>query len=90
MVAGNAGNGVHGAGTETTVKIDIDPDILARLEALPNVRGIRGHQWTAQEDEILNRYWLIKRKADVAKVIGVNEKACRERWEELHGNNAVL
>jgi len=80
---GDDGHATHGSASETVVKLDIDPAILAQFDALPNSKYDVRFRWTDQLDALLLRYWPKKRKVDVAKLIGTSESKCRERWEEL-------
>lgn len=80
------GHAVHGSGSKTVVAVDIDPKLLEELDELPDVRiGLRQYQWTAAQDEVLRRYWAKKRKADVARKLGLGEDICRRRYRELMG-----
>lgn len=70
--------------TEDPVKIEIDEELLSRLESLPDTRtGAQEKAWKAQEDEILRRFWGKKRQVDIANVLGRHVGCCRERWRKL-------
>ena len=67
-----------------TTDVVIPPALLAALDALPDpMRGPKGYQWTAGEDAALLEYWPRKRKADVAKALGIAQGACLKRYKEL-------
>jgi hypothetical protein len=61
-----------------------DSELRAALELLPNskVGGVE-KPWSSEQDELLLYYWPIKRKSDVAKLLGRGENACRSRYELL-------
>ena len=66
------------------VEVAIPPDLLARLEALPERRaGQQPAQWTPAEDAALLAYWPTRRHADVAKTLGKCLNVCRARFEKL-------
>ena len=66
------------------IEIEIDEEMLAKFEALPEGGiGRNGYNWTAEEDALLLRYWPIKRKMNVARLLGPNETTCRERYRWL-------
>lgn len=69
------------------MKVDIDPATLEQLEALEDrTGGVRGHQWTPEEDAILLAYWPSKRQKDVAAIVGMCSDLCRERYRKItHG-----
>ena len=65
-------------------EIELSDDILAQIYALPDAcGGARPAVWTAEQDEILRRYWTLKRHKDICKIIGYCEKTCRARYEKL-------
>lgn len=75
---------VHGSANTQNVKVNIDPATLERLEALEDAQsGARRHQWTDEEDAILLRYWPVKRKEEVAAILGYGQEMCRRRYREL-------
>lgn len=63
--------------------VELPEDVVAKLESLCSPGKKKMHVWTKEHDAILLRYWKIKRKVDVAKVIGKTDKICRERYEYL-------
>lgn len=65
-------------------QIAVTSDMLKRLEALPDARpGSTALVWTKEMDEVMRKGWRVKRKVDVAKVLGLNETTCRKRAEVL-------
>jgi len=59
-------------------------ELFAVLEELPDSHaGAQRCGFTLEEDEALLQYWMVKRKADVAKAIGHCLNACRDRYNEL-------
>lgn len=69
--------------------IEIDPEIAAVFEALPNrvlARNIK--EFTAEQDAILLKYWPIKNHEAVAHSLGVCKNTALKRFREL--NEKVL
>jgi len=67
-------------------EVELSPELLAAFESLQDSHpGARQHEWTKEEDASLLRYWTVKRKADVAKVLGLHDGLCRERYKALTG-----
>ena len=67
-----------------TEGVVISEELMERLQALPDAHaGAARTEFTLEEDEALVQYWMVKRKADVAKAIGHCLNACRERYNEL-------
>ena len=62
-------------------EIEIDADLIAQFEELPN--GLNRHQWTETEDFLLLKYWPIKTKDAVSKKLGLPVDTCRKRYKEL-------
>ena len=66
------------------IEVEIDEATLAKFEALPAAGiGQNGYNWKSEEDALLLRYWPIKRKMDVSRLLGLNETTCRERYRWL-------
>jgi hypothetical protein len=63
--------------------VEISPDLLQRLEALPEASTSRARRWTPEEDKALLLYWPVKRHCEVAKALGVAESTARQRYREL-------
>ena len=74
-------SGVHGSAIVETIVLD--RDLLAALEALPDSQGTRYSIWTAEQDEILRRYWGRKRQEDLARIIGYSVRSCKRRYYKL-------
>lgn len=67
-------------------EIQISPDLLARIEAVPDTRmGNAPATWTPEQDAALLKYWEGKNKRMLSRVIGWSEKCCRDRYRELIG-----
>lgn len=66
-------------------EVEIRAEWLEKLDRLQESKpGNPGVRWTPEMDEVLLRYWNKgPRQLDVAKIIGVNQQSCRERWKEL-------
>lgn len=80
METGTDGPAVHGSPAVTPVAVDIDPEMLARLEALPDKTGGAPRKVpTPQQLEALRRFWLTKGHDDLARAIGTSENTAR-RW----------
>ncbi len=63
--------------------------ITAQLEALPDSdwRG-KSIRWTPELDAVLLKYWEIKPRKDVARILGLSITTCRERVSFLRDKNA--
>jgi DNA-directed RNA polymerase specialized sigma24 family protein len=71
---------------QEAVNVEISEEMKKKLEALPDSHaGNQGKRWTEEEDAVLLHYWPIKRKRDVAEILGVAEGTARERYNELVG-----
>ena len=68
------------------IEVQISPEMLAKLEALPgNKCGQKGKEWTEEQDAALVKFWKVKRQQDVAKLLGVNTSTARKRYLEITG-----
>lgn len=66
------------------VEVEIDPDVIARLEALPDKQvGAIRRQWTPAEDAIILRYYPVKRAEDLGEVLKSSDKTIRRRYRML-------
>lgn len=84
MARASDGNGSGGGLAVERVKLD--KSVLDAFDALPDSQpGQRAHAWTAEEDAVLVRFWPVKRKADVARLLGVAPGTARERFNFLTG-----
>lgn len=64
--------------------IKIDAEALRKIEALPNISGSGNmFEWTDEADELLIKYYPLKRKEDLAAIFGVSEKTMRNRYRKL-------
>jgi hypothetical protein len=63
--------------------IEIDADLLAKFEALPDCHaGAQRKVPTPEQVEILRRYWKVKRQQDVCDLIGARENTCRKWYQD--------
>ena len=65
-------------------EIELPADVLAHFAALPDAKP--GHPKavvTPEQDAILLKYWPVKRKDDVAAIVGHGRAWCRDRYKEL-------
>ncbi len=71
-------------------KISISEEMLKQFDDLPNRKPF---EWTPEKEELLLKYWPIKRQADVCRLLGVSENPARKKYRELidkENSNAVL
>jgi DNA-binding transcriptional regulator LsrR (DeoR family) len=65
------------------VKVGIPRDLIAELEAIPDKHRGSKHEWTAEKDAALLKYWDLKPQRLVSKALGVSENTARNRVQEL-------
>ena len=66
------------------VSVEIPEDLLAKLEALPELRyGAPPFDWTKEKDAALLRYWPTRRNREVARVLGCCIDTARNRYRKL-------
>lgn len=70
-------------GGKTTHSVTIDPELEALFEALPDGGRHYGRHWTPEEDALLLKYWPIKNKVAMAKLLKVNRNTALERYRKL-------
>lgn len=65
-------------------EVEIRPEILERIEEIPDA-GAKpsGRTWTAEEDEIIRRYYTVKNKEQLAELLGVTYYKLKQRYREL-------
>jgi len=63
--------------------IEIDAEMFEKLESLEDTRMNIGFKWTPELEAVLLKYWPVKRKDDVAKIIGTYTQECRRKYREL-------
>lgn len=60
-----------------------------KIELLESLTNSDDKPWAArfskEDDAILLKYWTVKKKADVARIIGYSQNTCRKRYRELTG-----
>ena len=65
------------------VKIDAE-SLLRALESLPDSKyGPAGFEWTPEMDEMLLRFWQVKRQAEICKLLKCSTNTARNRYREL-------
>jgi hypothetical protein len=65
------------------VKIDAE-SLLRAIESLPDSRqGPSGFEWTPELDEMLVKFWKIKRQSELCKIIGCSPNTARNRYRDL-------
>jgi len=75
------GSAVHGSPSVDSV--EIPAEIAEALESLPDRNSGRKMGLEPWQDEVLRKYWRVKRKADIAQMLGICEAVLRRRAEEL-------
>jgi hypothetical protein len=65
------------------VDIAIPEKLREAFESLPDVRWGGPKPFTQEEDAALLKYWPVKVKSHVARVLGRAEGLCRKRYNEL-------
>ncbi len=64
--------------------MEISADLLEKLEEVDDSRP-RKDSWTPEIDAALVKYWPVKNKEQLAKVLGLSETRARKRYRELTG-----
>lgn len=71
-------------GGKTTHSVTIDPELEALFDALPESKGgTPGRVFTPEEDALLLKYWPIKNKEQMAKLLQCHPNTARKRYKEL-------
>ena len=69
-------------------RVDISPELVAKLEALEPVRlGRDPYEPTAEEVEVLRRYVGKKRAQDIARVLGIS-RGTLLKWRKKYLDKA--
>ena len=69
-------------------KVEIDAELLKRFEDLPDSRrGGAYIEWTPQMDELLKRFWKIKKHDQVVALLGVSIPTASNRYDFLMEEN---
>ena len=79
----DASNGYARGGGRAVVSVMIDEATKKALDELPSGLVLCEDRFTPQMDEILLTYWNVKRKDDVARIIGIPVTTCRKRYRQL-------
>jgi len=66
---------------ENVERVQIDPEVLKQFEGLPNTSRGRVITWTPSMDELLRRFWKVKKGGEVAKLLKVSIPTCTRRYE---------
>jgi hypothetical protein len=65
------------------VRIDAE-SLLRAIENLPDTKyGPVGFEWTPELDEMLVKFWKVKRQSELCKIIGCSPNTARNRYREL-------
>lgn len=77
---------LRGGASRSIIKFDGSEEdyqrILVALQALPD-KNPRTIKWDPRLDELLVRFYPIKRKNDLARFFGVSDRSLYERYQEL-------
>jgi hypothetical protein len=77
---------LRGGASRTAVKFDGSEEdyqrILEAIQALPD-KNSRSIKWNPRLDELLVKFYPIKRKKDLARFFGVSDRSLYERYQEL-------
>ncbi|ORC37243.1 hypothetical protein B4O97_03375 [Marispirochaeta aestuarii] len=63
--------------------LEISEDMMAKIAEIEDTSKFQHKIWSAEEDAILLKYWKVKNKSQLSKVIGVSETTARERYLKL-------
>lgn len=67
-------------------EIIISDELLQQLEELPIAKaGQKKMVFTPEEDQVLLKYWGVKKQSDIARVLSKSIGVCRNRYESLIG-----
>lgn len=61
--------------------VEISPQLLEAIESIPDTKDPA--PFTAEMDAVILRYYEVKRKKELAQLLGVGRHRLRRRWEEL-------
>jgi hypothetical protein len=65
-------------------KVTIPPSVVKEIEKIP---AYFSRTWEPWQDEVLKKYWPIKRREELAGIIGKCRDACMNRYKKLMGKN---
>ena len=69
----------------TSVETIMDAETISKIEALPDEYNGVAHRFTADEDEMLRRYWKRKNQKDIARLMGLSISTLKARYRKLMG-----
>jgi len=70
------------------VVVEISPEMLAKLDRCDDTKtGATARPFTPEEDAVLLKYYLVKRKDDLARVFGCCAETLRKRYNKLTEDN---
>jgi len=67
---------------EKEIIVEIDMDILAKFESLPDASNW-GYDWTPQRKQLLLKYWPIKKHMFVANLLGISTNTALKKYREF-------
>jgi hypothetical protein len=76
---------ICGGERRTSIEVSMDAETLRRLEELPDAHSTRKREFTVEEDAVILKYWPVKNKDDVSRILGLSENTVRNRYKELKG-----
>ena len=63
--------------------VHISKEMLEKIDAIENTEKAHHKVWTKEEDEILLKYWPIKKQSELCKVMGISANTARDRYRKL-------
>lgn len=53
------------------------------IDSLPDNVCANRYQFTKEQDEILLKYWKVKKQCDISEIMGISPNTLRKRYREL-------
>jgi hypothetical protein len=72
--------------SERPIEIEIPEELIRQFEALPAAGLKRKPYLNKQKIELLRRYWPIKRKTEVARLLNISKQTAR-KYYKLYAEN---
>lgn len=69
-----------------TENYTISKDMLAKIDSLRSASHSASTKFTAEQDEIIKKYYYEKNKEDLAELLGICVSSLRKRHRELIKN----